>query len=193
MDPLDVLVHPIRLRIVHAMSGQREMTTSNLCLHLPDVPKSSVYRHVALLADAGVLEVVGEQRVHGAVERRFRLHQARAVIDQQTAASMTIDEHRRLFAATIAALVAEFNAYLDSKGADPTADSVSYRRFPLWLTQTELATLSDEVGTSIRSRLPNTPASDRKPYLLSTILFPTDYSPARALPAGEAGEAMPRR
>ena len=162
------------------MSGQREMTTSDLCVRLADVPKSSVYRHVALLADAGVLEVVDEQRVHGAVERRYRLQQARAVIDQQTAASMTLDEHRRLFAAAIAALVSEFSAYLDSEGADPTADSVSYRQFPLWLSQTELASLYDEVGTSIQSRLGNTPAPDRKPYLLSTILFPTDVRPARA-------------
>jgi DNA-binding transcriptional ArsR family regulator len=182
MDTLDVLLHPIRLRIVHAMSGQRDMTTSDLCVRLADVPKSSVYRHVALLADAGVLEVVDEQRVHGAVERRYRLQQARAVIDQQAAASMTLNEHRRLFAAAIAALVAEFNAYLDSGSADPTADSVSYRQFPLWLNQAELASLYDEVGTSIQSRLGYTPAPDRKLYLLSTILFPTDVRPARLAP-----------
>jgi DNA-binding transcriptional ArsR family regulator len=178
MDTLDVLLHPIRLRIVHAMSGQREMTTSELSRRLADVPKSSVYRHVARLADADVLEVVGEQRVHGAVERRYRLQQARVVLDEQAAASMTIDEHRRLFAAAIAALVAEFNTYLDSEGAEPTADSVSYRHVPLWLSQKELASLYDEVATSIRSRLGNTPAPDRKPYLLSTILFPTEVRPS---------------
>ncbi|WP_433221161.1 hypothetical protein [Microtetraspora malaysiensis] len=46
---------------------------------MPDIPKTSVYRHVGLLADAGVLEVTDEQRVHGAVERHYRLCQAYAL------------------------------------------------------------------------------------------------------------------
>ena len=106
-----------------AVSGEREMTTSDLRARLADVPKSSVYRHVALLAAAGMLEVVDEQRAHGAVECRYRLQQARAVIDQQTARfDDALNEHRRLFAAAVAGLVSEFSAYLDSDGADPTAD-----------------------------------------------------------------------
>jgi len=51
MDTLDLLLHPVRLRIVHAMSGGRILTTSDLCTRLPDVPKTTVYRHVALLKD----------------------------------------------------------------------------------------------------------------------------------------------
>ena len=62
VDTLDLLLHPVRLRIMHAMSGGRVLTTSDLCARLPDVPKTSVYRHVGLLAEAGVLEVAGEQR-----------------------------------------------------------------------------------------------------------------------------------
>jgi DNA-binding transcriptional ArsR family regulator len=81
VDSLDLLLHPIRLRIVHAVSGGRTRTTSDLCARLPDVPKTTVYRHVALLADAGVLEVADEQRVHGAVERHYRLRRDRAAID----------------------------------------------------------------------------------------------------------------
>ena len=50
---------------MHAMSGGRVLTTSDLGARLPDVPKTTVYRHVGLLAEAGVLEVAGEQRVHG--------------------------------------------------------------------------------------------------------------------------------
>ncbi len=62
MNTLDLILHPVRLRIVHAMSGGRTRTTSELCTSLPDVPRTTLYRHVGLLAEAGVLEVVGEQR-----------------------------------------------------------------------------------------------------------------------------------
>jgi DNA-binding transcriptional ArsR family regulator len=174
MDILELLLHPVRLRIVHAMSGGRTRTTSDLCARLPEVPKTTLYRHVGLLAEAGVLEVVGEQRVHGAVERRYRLHGERPVIDAGTAATMTLEDHRQGFAAAMAALLAEFNAYLDRDHADPLADSVSYRQFPLWLSETDLARLIDEIREAIVANRDNKPTPERRPYLLSTILFPTE-------------------
>ena len=119
MDFLDLIAHPIRLRIVHALSGGRALTTGELCARMPDIPKASAYRHVALLADGGVLEVESEQRVRGAVERRFRLRRERAVIDAKTAASLSPEQHRRGFAAAMASLIGEFNAYLDQPESRP--------------------------------------------------------------------------
>ena len=177
MDTLDLLLHPVRVRIVHAMSGGQTRTTSELCARLPDVPKTTLYRHVGLLAEAGLLEVAGEQRVHGAVERRYRLRRDRAVIDRDAAASMSLEDHRHGFAAAIAALLAEFNAYLDRPRADPTADSVGYRQIPLWLSQDELAELISGIRSAIMSTMDNKPAPDRRPYLLSPILFPTGEPP----------------
>ena len=179
MDTLDLLLHPVRLRIMHAMSGGRVLTTSDLCARLPDVPKTSVYRHVGLLAEAGVLEVAGEQRVHGAVERRYRLHRARAVIDEETAASMTLDDHRQAFAAAMATLLAEFNTYLGQEHADPFADSVGYIQVPLWLSEDELAGLIDEVRSALMARRDNEATPDRSPYLASPILFPLERSVSR--------------
>jgi DNA-binding transcriptional ArsR family regulator len=177
VDTLELLLHPVRLRIVHAMSGGRTRTTSDLCASLPDVSKATVYRHVALLADAGLLEVVSEHRVHGAVERCYRLRRARAVIDRDAAAAMSREEHRNGFAAAIGALLAEFNAYLDREHADPTADLVSYRQFPIWLSPAELDELIGELRSAVMSKLENEPAPDRSPHLLSTILFPTEELP----------------
>src|ERR1700730_3543634 len=117
----ELLLHPARLRIVHAMAGGREQTTGELCARLPEVSKVTVYRHVALLAEAGFLEVADEHRVHGAVERRYRLRQDRPRIDAVAAAAMSLDDHRRGFAVAMVVLIAEFNAYLDREGANPTA------------------------------------------------------------------------
>lgn len=172
MDPLDLLLHPVRVRIVHAMSGGVTRTTSDLLARLPDVSKATVYRHVSLLAEAGVLEVVSEQRVHGAVERRYRLYRPRAVINPEAAASMTLEEHRHGFAAATAALVAEFNTYLHQGNADPTGDKVGYRQIPLWLSQDELDELISQIRTILVSKMDNQPGPGRRLHLLSPILFP---------------------
>ena len=49
MEILELLLHPIRIRIVNAFSGDRSRTTSQVCARLPDVSQATVYRHVALL------------------------------------------------------------------------------------------------------------------------------------------------
>jgi DNA-binding transcriptional ArsR family regulator len=176
VETLDLLLHPVRLRIVHALTGGQTRTTTELCARLPDVPKTTIYRHVGLLADAGLLEVVGEQRVHGAVERYYRLRQTRARIGRDEAASMSLEDHRRGFAAAMAALLADFSTYLDREHADPIADSVGYRQIPLWLSPDELAALIGELTTAIAARMGNEPAPGRGLHLLSPILLPIEPS-----------------
>jgi DNA-binding transcriptional ArsR family regulator len=179
MDTVDLLIHPVRLRIVHAMSGGRTLTTSQLCALLPDVSKATVYRHVGLLADGGLLEVTGEQRARGAVERTYRLRRARAVIDAETAASVSRDDHRRAFAVAMTALLAEFNAYLDRDDADPAGDLVGYRQHALWLSPGERAEMIEELRGVLVSRLGNAPSPGRIRHLLSPVLFPAEEPPGR--------------
>jgi DNA-binding transcriptional ArsR family regulator len=172
-----MLFHPVRLRIVQALVDGRALTTSELCARLPDTSKATVYRQVALLADNGFLAVDGERRVRGAVERRYRLHRGRAVMNADEIAALTPDDHRRGFATVLAVLLAEFNAYLDRVGADPLADFVGYRQIPLWLSQAELAELCDEILAAIRARFDNGPAPGRTKYLFTPIIFPIEEPP----------------
>src|SRR5256885_7059234 len=69
MASADLLLHPVRLRIVQAFLGDRALTTSALAAQLADVPPASLYRHVARLVDAGVLAVVAQRRAPGALAR----------------------------------------------------------------------------------------------------------------------------
>ncbi|MGW2143406.1 helix-turn-helix domain-containing protein [Nonomuraea bangladeshensis] len=177
MDPVEQLLHPVRLRIVHALSAADTLTITQMSARMPDVPKITLYRQVAQLAEGGFLEVDGEQRVRGAVERRYRLRQDRPTIDADAAAAMSLDDHRRGFAASMAVLIAEFDAYLSRDGADPAADSVSYRQGTLWLSPDELNAMTADLLAVLRDRLDNTPAPGRTPYLLSAILFPAERPP----------------
>lgn len=178
MDTVDLLLHPVRLRILHALFSGPELTTTQLCARMPDVSKVTVYRQVALLVEGDFVEVAGEQRVRGAVERRYRLRQDHPVIDADAAGGMTREDHRRGFAAAMAVLIAEFNAYLNRDDADPVADGVSYRQGMLWLSPDELAEMTGKVLGILRDSVANKPTPGRAPYLLSPILFPTAPTPA---------------
>ncbi|TNC20086.1 helix-turn-helix domain-containing protein [Amycolatopsis alkalitolerans] len=174
MDTLELLAHPVRLRIVHAMRGGRTLTTAQLCARLPDVSKAMVYRHVDLLAGGGILEVAEERRVRGAVERHYRLRQEKAIVDEDMVKSLSLDDHRRAFATAVATLIAEFNAYLDREQADPVADLAGYRQHAVWLSDEELHALIQDMRAAIAPKLANEPAPGRTRYLLSPILFPLE-------------------
>jgi DNA-binding transcriptional ArsR family regulator len=177
VDTLELLAHPARLRIVHAMRGDRTLTTTQLCTRLPDVSKAMVYRHIDLLTAGGILEIAEEQRVRGAVERHYRLRQDRATIDLDTAVSLSTDGHRRAFAAAVAALIAEFNAYLDRENTNLATDAVGYRQHAIWLNRDELTTMISELRAAIVPHLANPPTPDRTRYLLSPMLFPSEEPP----------------
>lgn len=174
MDATELLLHPARLRIIHATFDGEPFTTSQLSERLPDISKPTLYRQVGVLVDGGLVEVENEQRVRGAVERTYRLRPARTAMSQDAIARMSTEDHRHGFVAAVAALLGEFDAYLDRADANPLADAVSYRQFPLWLSDAEKAALIEQLVALILPLMEQRPTAERRRHLLSTILFPAD-------------------
>jgi predicted DNA-binding transcriptional regulator YafY len=167
----DLLLHPVRLRIVQAFLGERPLTTSELSAELSDVPSASLYRHVARLVDAGVLQVVSERRVRGALERTYMLRLAAASIGPDEIASMSADEHRQAFMAFVAGLLADVDRYLQREDADPLRDGVGYRLAGMWLDDAEYAELLRDLVRMLQPRLANAPRKGRRRRILATVLL----------------------
>lgn len=171
MTSADLLLHPVRLRIVQAFSGDRALTTSRLRSELPEIPTASLYRHVARLVDGGVLMVVAERRVRGARERTYALR-AQPAKTTGGRAKMTPDEHRQAFLAFLAGLVGDFDRYVARGGVDLWRDGVTYNVTAIWLDETELGELIGDFVTVVQPRLANKPGRGRKCHLLGTVMFP---------------------
>jgi hypothetical protein len=168
----DLLLHPVRLRIVQAFLGDRALTTTQLRSELPDVPAGSLYRHVAMLVNAGVLSVVSERRVRGAVERTYVLRAAAARIGWDEVAKMTPDEHRQAFLAFVAGLIRDADRYLARESIDPLRDGASYNVAGMWLDDTEFMEFLRELVTLVQPRLANAPAPGRTRRIFTTVLLP---------------------
>ena len=176
MTSADLLLHPVRLRIVQAFLGDRALTTSQLRDELPEVPPASLYRHVALLVDAGVLSVVAERRVRGAVERTYVLRVAAASVNLDEVDRMSREDHRQAFMAFVAGLLGDFDRYLSRDEIDLLRDGVGFRMAGVWLDDAELTELLRELGRVVQPRLANGPRPGRTRRILGSVLLPGEDS-----------------
>jgi DNA-binding transcriptional ArsR family regulator len=185
----DVLLHPIRLRIVKAFIGDRALTTGNLRDELSDVPSTTLYRHMTRLVDAGVLSVVAERRVRGTVERTYVLRMSAASLGLDDAKTMSVEDHRQAFMAFVAGLLGDFDRYLARDDIDLLHDQFTYRLAAMWLTDGEFAELYHDLMRVLRPRLANPPAPGRTRRIFASILLPGDDAPPRDPP--EAPDETP--
>ena len=168
----ELLLHPVRMRIVQAFLGERQLTISHLHAQLADVPPATLYRQVGTLVEAGVLEVTAQRKVRGTVERTFRLRAERASVAESELASMSPDDHRAAFLAFVATLLADFDRYLDAGTPDLVRDLVGYRQAGFYATDVELLEVIAAIQGAVRPYLDADPEPGRSRRLLSTILLP---------------------
>lgn len=189
MASADLLLHPVRLRIVKAFLGDRALTVKQLAAELSDVPAGSIYRHVARLTDAGVLHVVAEQRVRATTERTYALRLFAAQLQPDEIAAMSYDEHVNAFLGYVAGLLGDFDRYLATRPELPGKDGAGYNVAAMWLTDAEFADYRRELATITQPRLANAPDGRRRRRMLYTVLLPAPESPA----AAPADPPAPRR
>jgi DNA-binding PadR family transcriptional regulator len=82
---------------------------------LRDVATSSLYRQLAKLREAGVLQVVAERKARGAVERTYALGERGAtVFDAQTLASTPVKTLRSTVRNLLTTLLTDVTSFIES-------------------------------------------------------------------------------
>jgi hypothetical protein len=125
-----------------------------------------------MLTRAGVLQVVAERRVRGAVERTYMLRLHAAQIDPGQIATMSPEQHTQAFMAFVAGLLADFDRYVSTGQPDPVRDRAGYRMAALWLTDSELDDFLRELAVVIQPRLANAPTKKRRRRVIAGVMLP---------------------
>jgi Helix-turn-helix domain len=170
----NLLLHPVRLRILQAFLGDRALTTSELSAEMADIPAASLDRHVARLVAGGALQVVAERRIRGAVERTYVLRQAAARVRVDEIAAMQAEDVRAMFMAFAAGLIGDFDRYLQRGRPDLIRDGVAFGIEGLWLDDAEFTEMMRDLYRVLDSRRANLPGKGRRRRLLASVLLPGD-------------------
>jgi AcrR family transcriptional regulator len=172
MKSPDLLIHPVRLRIVQAFFGDRRLAAEDLAEILADVPKATLYRHLATLADAGVLAVAAEQPARGTPRRIYVLAQGQARLTPAEMAQLGPEEQLHAFTVFVGTLLGDFARYAADGTSDPAADGVSYGQFALNVSDQELNELVGRLSAALAPALDNELTPGRRRRTLTTVLMP---------------------
>lgn len=175
----EALFHPVRMRIVITLAG-RQLTPLQLATLLPEVPQATLYRHLRVLVDAGILRVVSERQVRGTVEHVYALVDQAAMLTAEDIAGASREELLRYFTLFVTGLIGDFARYLDREHIDPLADGVGFHQLVFYLDDQEFRQMVVDLNAALRPYLERVPSPDRTRRLFSTIVQP-DARPAADL------------
>src|SRR4051794_14401118 len=106
---VELVLHPQRIRILQVLTDG-PLTTQEIADRLPDLAKSSIYRHLKTLLDGGLVQVAETRPVKGVEEKVYQVV-GRLDLTPEDMASLTPDDHLRYFAAFLGSLLHNFEDY----------------------------------------------------------------------------------
>jgi DNA-binding transcriptional ArsR family regulator len=169
----DLLLHPVRMRIILAAASRQEITSQKLVDELPDIPQATLYRNIKILSAAGVLVVVKERRTRNTVEKTFAFRGEEAVLNAEDLAQARPEDHMRQFTEYLGLLLGYYARYVSrAEKIDPLQDGVSYRLLPVSLNQEEAVAMAQALNAALIPFLQQEPRADRKRYVLGVVTMP---------------------
>lgn len=179
MATAHALFHPVRLRIVQALLRDDQSTTRALHERLRDVPIATLYRQMAHLVQAGIIEAADEQQVRGVSERSYRLAPGFANPTPEELATLSPEQLLTTFSVFSSGLLRDFEAYLEAGSPDLHADRIAFAQADFWASTDETDAFFADVSAALQKLLANEPAAGRRRRTLTTVLIPQpDSDPA---------------
>ncbi len=73
MNSLKVVVHPGRLKIIQELLHGKKLTGLEIANRIKEIPQATVYRHIQLMEQYGIIKLVQEKQVKGKAEKVYTL------------------------------------------------------------------------------------------------------------------------
>lgn len=158
MNQVELLAHPVRLRIVGALSG-RATTAEELGSILFDIPQATLYRHIQKLIEGEVIRTAELRHARGGSTRLLELNPGHSAIGPDELDSADAKSLEKIFAAFFVALRSNVQSYLDLAEHRADSEGVSCRGQVFYATDAEAKALRTSIYRTLES------AGRRKPGL----------------------------
>ncbi|GKU77309.1 helix-turn-helix domain-containing protein [Paenibacillus sp. L3-i20] len=168
----DLILHPIRMRIIQTLVGGAQLTTLQISERMPDIPQATMYRHLNKLLKAKLIEVIEQIQVRGTMMKVYVLTSNGGEIPTQDLKMMSSEAHMELFMKFVASLIGDYGTYLQQENYDLEQDGVSLRQLELHLTDEEYMELLQGMRAQMAKHIENKPTNERRRRNIVTMVIP---------------------
>ncbi|MFD3156876.1 helix-turn-helix domain-containing protein [Haloimpatiens sp. FM7330] len=156
-----LILNPARLRILQFILLNERTTVSAILETLTDIPRATIYHHIKLLDENGLIHVVEEKRVRNTIEKVYAMNKKNDMLKH--------DNPVKLATAFFIELLQELQFYLGKSDADCVRDKVFFNTALLAVTDEEYDVLLKEIKDILEKYIKNKKTPERKLRKLSMI------------------------
>lgn len=169
-DLNQVLMNPIRSRIIQYLSIHKEATAGILSELISDVPRTTLYRHINILMKSNLLIVVSEKKIRGSLEKTYALN-IEAISKENTVENATRNAYGFLMK-----IYADFDRYFEMNKNKPSSeiDLVFLSNISFLMSDEEFNTFLSELNQVMGKYLNNVQDGNRKQRSISFISSPVE-------------------
>ncbi|GGB54854.1 transcriptional regulator [Lentibacillus populi] len=169
----DLLLHPVRMRIVQQLLLNKPLTIAQLVEILGDVPQATLYRHINLLLEANLIEVIETKKVKGTEERKFSVKIDNLQIPESEIETTSREDHIRHFSVFHGNLLQLATSYLaDTSPEQYKKEGFSYAYTPLHLSDEEFHELTQSIQQAIEKVIHNQLTPARTTRIFASMFIP---------------------
>ena len=162
----NVVLNPVRMRIIQYLLTHRTGTAAEIGSELSDIPTASLYRHLGILQNSGLIGVQRENKIRGTLQKVYRLEK------QESISPNNYGEARELIKNSLLSLIGDFERYFQKGERDLQKDLLLLNSMPLVLSDEEFMALLKEMTELLKKYLEYKPKEGRKMRKMTIISSP---------------------
>lgn len=114
-NKVEILMHPVRIKICQALLRNKEtgLTPLEMVKILKDVPQATLYRHIQVMVDSGIVTVINEKKVKSVSEKYYALNEDEIRIDGKEWGKVSIEEKLDYISYYQLLLMTQYQNYLE--------------------------------------------------------------------------------
>lgn len=148
-NKVEILMHPVRLKICQALMRNKEngLTPLEMVKILKDVPQATLYRHIQIMVDSGILHVIKEKKVKSVSEKYYALNEEEARIDGEQWKKASIEEKLNYISYYQLLLMTQYQNYLKKlEEQNCQEDSATFSLVELKIDQEHFTQFQNELN-----------------------------------------------
>ena len=126
-NKVEILMHPVRIKICQALLRHKEqgLTPLEMVKILKDVPQATLYRHIQILVDAGIISVIQEKKVKSVSEKYYVINENEIKINGEEWSQVSIEEKLNYISYYQLLLMTQYKNYLEKLDEESSKEDQS--------------------------------------------------------------------